>query len=65
MKPRFHFPYGMREDGLGTWEVYEILNGEVATLNDEPLTMLPIEEAKDAVEILNKHYLARREGTTH
>lgn len=54
-----------RDDGKGHWSVYDIFTGLTAQLNGAPLDGLQIEEADDAVELLNAEFVAMRLGTTH
>ncbi|MDB5523894.1 MAG: hypothetical protein JWM58_1657 [Rhizobium sp.] len=56
--------YEMRQEPDGTWTVYDIFTGLPAVVNDIPITMLTIEEADDAVDLLNNLYIDRRGGTT-
>ena len=67
-KPKFPHTetrYGLRDDGTGMWAVYDIFTGLTAEVNGIPLDGLQIEEAGDAVDLLNRQYIARRKGTTH
>ena len=63
--PRLERRYGMREDGTGMWAAYDIFTGLTAEVNGVPLDGLSIEQADDAVDLLNAAYINRRKGTTH
>lgn len=63
--PRIETRYGLREDGAGTWAVYDVFTGLTVDVNGLPLDGLRMEDADDAVDILNAEYIARRKGTTH
>lgn len=63
--PHTETRYGLRDDGTGMWAVYDIFTGLTAEVNGIPLDGLQIEEADDAVDLLNRQYIARRKGTTH
>lgn len=46
--------YDMREEKDGTWTVFDIFTKMPAEVNGTPLLMLDIEEADDAVDLMNR-----------
>lgn len=56
--------YDLRKEENGTWTVYDIFTGLPAVVNEVPMTMLGMEEADDAVDLLNGLYIDRRGSTT-
>lgn len=55
--------YDLRKEKDGTWTVYDIFTGLPAEVNGTPLMMLEIEEADDAIDILNRLDDERRAST--
>ncbi|UDF29954.1 UNVERIFIED_ORG: hypothetical protein LHK14_01145 [Roseateles sp. XES5] len=57
--------YALREDGTGSWAVYDIFTGLTAELNGVPQDGLDEVVAKFMTNELNDAYITRRTGTTH
>ena len=57
--------YDLRQDGTGSWAVYDIFTGLTAELNGFPQDGLDEVVAKFMVRELNDAYIDRRRGTTH
>jgi hypothetical protein len=56
--------YGMRPSAVtGYWAVYNVETGEIAVINGTRIDMLTIEEADDAVDLLNHLDLEQRWST--
>lgn len=45
--------YDMRKEADDTWTVFDVFTGLPAEVNGVPLAMLDIEEADDAIDLLN------------
>ncbi|SFB60841.1 hypothetical protein SAMN03159496_05725 [Rhizobium sp. NFR07] len=50
----YHRRYDLREEGDGTWTVFDIFTGVAAEVFDEPLIGLDLDEAEDIIQILNR-----------
>jgi len=56
--------YDMRPSAApGYWAVYDTETGEVAVINDTRIDMLTIQEADDAVDLLNRLDAEQRGST--
>lgn len=46
--------YSLRQEADGTWTVFDIFTNLPAEVNGIPLVMLDMEEADDAVDLMNR-----------
>ncbi len=52
--------FDLRREGDGTWTVFDVFTGLPAVVDNEPFFGLELEEADDAVDLLNLADVRRR-----
>ena len=57
--------YDMRKEIDGTWTVFDMFTGRPAEVNGVPIMHLDIEEADDAIDLLNSLDIERQRNTEH
>jgi len=55
--------YDMRKEIDGTWTVFDIFTGLPAEISGVPIMSLDIEEADDAIDLLNSLDIERQQST--